>query len=66
MKKLASILCDCRRNIYLKSGRLICGGNDITPMPGKYPRGVEGYDQATRDIYAMYNSPVWSLEMEDI
>lgn len=72
MKKLASILCDggedrkdYRRNIYLIKGRLICDKNDITPMPGKYPRTQAGTNQALDDIEAMYSAGVWELEFHE-
>jgi hypothetical protein len=72
MKKLASILCDgggdrndYRRNIYLHKGRLICDKNDITPMPGRYPRTQAGTNQALDDIEAMYSSGVWELEFHE-
>lgn len=71
MKKLASILCDggekkaFRRNIYLYKGRLICDKNDITPMPGKYPRTQEGTNNALSDIEAMYSAGDWELEFNE-
>ena len=70
MKKLASILCnnggkEYRRNIYMNKGRLVCDGNDITPFPGKYPRGKAGHEAACLDIEAMYKGEEWKLEWAD-
>lgn len=70
MKKLASIECNdgkrrYRRNIYLYRGRIICDGDDITPMSGRYERGQAGRDRAAADIEAMYAGDAWRLEWAD-
>lgn len=75
MQKIGSILCDggegadYRRNIYLKSGRLICDGNDITPRKDRYRGGrnnvsrAEGIRDAVRDVTTMYACSVWGLNL---